>query len=79
VAQILLQDGLVMDEKMNAFAENQGYFHPFVDSENMAVLPFKRDHSEGKGLCYRPGYQENLDTVWRPSHAASRGLLESRY
>lgn len=33
VAQILLQNTLIMHEKMNVFAENQGYLHSLIEQE----------------------------------------------
>ena len=37
VAQILLQNSLVMHEKMNVFEGNQGYFHPLIEPERVGV------------------------------------------
>ena len=40
VAQILLQNTLIMHENMNVFEGNQGYFHPFIDPERVGLDSF---------------------------------------
>ena len=53
-----------MHENMNVFEGNQGYFHPFIDPERVGVVPFRRDRSGDRGLCYGLRYTQDLGSVW---------------
>jgi hypothetical protein len=53
-----------MHENMNVFKGNQDYFHPFIEPGRVGVVPFRRDRTGDRCLCYASRYTQDLDSVW---------------